>query len=200
MYAALEPASQPTTVGTIVTLLQDRHQFKKLSGEVTRKMASEFVYDTLTGALVRESNHTTILDAGLAWYLPTDIEATEEDNDEEMGGEYAGEKGTLSAPFPFLVNLMDKAGEMYEAVARNINALNNKDYHPTKAMEYVATLAVSLHLPRKRDQWVERLLVQTGQANKKQPSSTEPGTDFGGKLLSGTRSWGKMFWQLTLDR
>jgi len=279
MYTTPDPGFQYTTSGAIVSNLQTHHRVLNLVDDVTSAMASEFVYDALTGAMVRESKHATILDAGLAWYLPTDEEEEEEGEsyvtamegttnqcqeitqndddkgsvddqkevkrgaveeqtkgntepseeppkpsegpsiavsekkeeaaqeanetstkpsgkeggDEAEGKEYAGRKGMVSAPYPYLLELMTRAGGMYGAVARNINAVD-KNYRPTKAMEYVATLAVSLHLLNKVDHWVQNINVGTGEAIKKissanqafmcvWPSGIEPGTDFGGKEM-----------------
>jgi hypothetical protein len=91
------PVFHPATVGAAAVKLETNHRVAlPLSDKVTAQRARDFVQDMLTSRVLDEGSHTEILDAGLAWFIP-----------------HPNRKGKVSAPFPYLLRLMKKAGGMY---------------------------------------------------------------------------------------
>ncbi|CAB9517711.1 expressed unknown protein [Seminavis robusta] len=122
----------------------------------------------------------SIFNQGCAWYLPK--------------GPSERRRGYVSAPFPYLLKLMEKAGGVYGILARQLNP-KKVGFEATTAMEYVAALTVMLNEDCDPDTWVETDIarvkngqeVLTTESEKRPfmsvwPSSIEPATDFGGKF------------------
>eukprot|EP00978_Attheya_sp_CCMP212_P017128 scaffold45487_cov40-Attheya_sp.AAC.2 len=100
------PGYQAASVSSVTIAMRTNHRIPtQLSAAVTAEKAKVFVQDALTSRELDEGEHSDILDGGLAWFLPK-----------------PGRKGTVSAPFPYLLRLMKEAGGMYDTVARQLDA------------------------------------------------------------------------------
>ena len=172
--------AQTATVSHIaVNLMTDKRVTKVKSMSITPEEAKFFVTDVLAKNLVKEEKHARILDAGVAWYAP------KLDTENE---------GFVSAPFPYLLLLMEKAARMYGVVAHQLNPCQ-KDYEPTKAMEFIAALGVLLQIVGHTEDWVNGIetipkrdmAIRSIRDHPKPfmsvwPCANEKATDFGGKV------------------
>jgi hypothetical protein len=191
--------AQTATVSQIAVNLMTDKRVKKVKGlSITPEAAKRFVTDVLATNVVNEEKHFEIFYAGAAWYAP------KVDTENE---------GLVSAPFPYLLQLLEIAGGMYGVVANQLNPCQ-KDYDPTKAMEYIAALSVLLQIVGHTENWVNGIetIPQRDMAIRSireqqspfisvWPCANEKATEFGGKVnIAGDEPFETIIGQVKMQK